>query len=185
MAACACPVGCSASDRKLRGELSLTTPLVTGWIERWVRRPRAMRWSVPVFGMCLIWWSSSLAAGDEQPVVLGSLAHNCMHVVAYALLAASIWLAWSGCPATARQRLRSRAAWSLAACYGVVDELHQSFVPGRVCSIADVISDCAGAALAVALLRGALGLSSRWRRDVLCCALVAAVGVLSATYAAG
>ena len=164
---------------------ALTPQRVTKVVERWVCLSRGLRWSVPASGMCLLWWASSRQPGDVQPALLSPLAHNCMHVVAYAMLGASIWLAWSRRPAATFQRLRSRGAWCLAACYGVVDELHQSFVPGRVCSIADVLSDCAGAALAIALLRGAVGVSSRWRRDVLCCAVAAAVGALSATYMEG
>jgi VanZ family protein len=36
--------------------------------------------------------------------------------------------------------------------YGVIDELHQSFVPGRNASISDVVADLAGAILAVAVI---------------------------------
>lgn len=42
-------------------------------------------------------------------------------------------------------------ALGLTVGYGVLDELHQSFVPGRDASLHDVGSDVAGAALAVAL----------------------------------
>ena len=36
----------------------------------------------------------------------------------------------------------------LAACYGISDELHQYFVPGRHCTGSDVLADTVGALLA-------------------------------------
>lgn len=45
-----------------------------------------------------------------------------------------------------------RAAWmvlALAVFYGITDELHQSFVPGRHPSAADIVVDGVGAALAL------------------------------------
>ena len=52
------------------------------------------------------------------------------------------------------QRLgTATAVWSLvaASAYGVSDEWHQSFVPGRTTQLADWIADTAGAALAITL----------------------------------
>jgi VanZ family protein len=40
-------------------------------------------------------------------------------------------------------------AWCLAAGYGLLDEYHQSFVPGRYPSGADILMDAAGAAAGV------------------------------------
>ena len=37
----------------------------------------------------------------------------------------------------------------IAACYGITDEIHQTFVPGRDASIYDWFADCIGAVLAV------------------------------------
>ena len=49
------------------------------------------------------------------------------------------------------------AAFAVAVLYGVTDELHQTFVPGRVASEADLVVDAMGALLGVvsasALLR--------------------------------
>lgn len=41
------------------------------------------------------------------------------------------------------------AAWVVATLYGVFDEWHQSFVPGREQDIRDVLADAAGAAVAL------------------------------------
>jgi len=40
-------------------------------------------------------------------------------------------------------------AWGLAAGYGIVDEWHQSMVPGRTTSVADWVADVLGAAAVV------------------------------------
>ncbi|HEB54007.1 MAG TPA: hypothetical protein ENI87_12200 [bacterium] len=106
-----------------------------------------------------------------------------MHVVAYACLGGSIWLAWSRRPRAARVPMRSLGAWLVAGLYGIVDEVHQSFVPGRDCSVADALSDAAGAALAVLLLRGATGEGPvRWSA-LASVAAMAAASVLFATFA--
>jgi VanZ family protein len=49
---------------------------------------------------------------------------------------------------------RRSAAWiavAVASIYGVSDEFHQSFTPGRSVEIADWLADTCGAALAVGL----------------------------------
>lgn len=101
--------------------------------------------------MIALWWSSAQPRGAGTSSVLAGLAHNAAHVVAYAVLSGAWWLSWS----TDRRRSRSMAFLSvlLAAGYGVVDEAHQSFVPGRTSSVADLLSDVAGAWVAVLLLR--------------------------------
>jgi len=66
-----------------------------------------------------------------------------------------------GLLATLVVRLRICGRWApwlalvLVSFYGVTDEFHQSFVPGRSCDVADWIADTSGAALAILLY-------SRW-----------------------
>jgi VanZ family protein len=48
-------------------------------------------------------------------------------------------------------------AVTLAAAYGVSDELHQSFVPGREASAADVLKDTGGALAGALLYRRCFG----------------------------
>jgi len=160
----------------------MTGAMLPRLVELWLRVPRLLRWCVPASGMAVLWWSSSKQPGDDLPSFGGALFHNSMHVVAYACIGGSAWLAWSKSPVARPHRLRSCGAWAIATAYGVVDEVHQSFVPDRDCSLFDLVSDAAGAALAIALLRGLLGVSARWRVEAALAGGAALLGVLAATY---
>ena len=118
---------------------------------RWLRCPTWVRVLPPLVVMALLWWSSSREPTPGPRDVPGILWRNAMHVVAYAILGASLLMAMHSVP---RRRLVGPGLWSflIAIAYGIVDELHQSFVPGRVCSLADVFADAAGAALALAIV---------------------------------
>lgn len=105
-----------------------------------------------------------------------------MHVVAYACIAASLWIAWSRRPVAVVCAFRSRGAWLVASLYGIVDELHQSFVPGRVCSVADWVSDALGAALAVVVLRGVAEGDQGWRRLASALFVASLLSVAAATF---
>lgn len=48
----------------------------------------------------------------------------------------------------------------ITACCGIIDEIHQMFVPGRAASVYDWFADCIGAVLGVILRRGILKLRS-------------------------
>ena len=161
----------------------MTANVLSRLVDLWLRVPGLLRAAVPVGAMSFLWWASSQPPGNEPPNVWGSLLHNSLHVVAYAGLGGSLWLACSRTPAATHQRWRSRGALLVAAAYGVVDELHQSYVPGRANSVADVLSDVCGAALAITVLRGALGLSPRWWRAALACVAASGVTVSLATFA--
>jgi VanZ family protein len=138
---------------------------------------------VPITGMLVLWWSSSKIPGDEPHSTARSLIHNSMHVVAYACIAASWWIAWSRRPVALVCVFRSRGAWLLASLYGFVDELHQAYVPGRVCSFVDWVSDASGAALAVVVLRGVSGIDPGWRRIAGFLVAASLASVAAATFA--
>ena len=148
-----------------------------------VRIPQWLRALVPIFGMYVLWRSSARLPGTEPYTTAHALFHNSMHVVAYACLAASVWIAWSRRPIAMERAFRSRGSWLLAALYGVVDELHQAYVPGRVCSLADFVSDASGAALAIVVLRGVSGVASNWLRIAVLLLVVSLVSVGAATFA--
>ena len=86
------------------------------------------------------------------------------HAIVYAVLAASTLFALSpsgkGCVffgLSARNRSRSRLILTglcvvfFCLLYGISDEFHQSFIPGRECSLLDVAADTAGAVIVVSL----------------------------------
>jgi VanZ family protein len=139
---------------------------MVGW---WGRLPAALRMCLPLAVMLLLWWSSSRQPTEQEPSQLRAVLHNGMHVVAYAALAGS-WLLALVRTGDSPSRLARAvlASFLLAVAYGAVDELHQSFVPGRVCSIADLVTDAAGSVLALLVLRSLLGAGRlAWRQIVL------------------
>lgn len=119
-------------------------------------------------GMSAIWLVSSM----ERPPVPEELvfwnSDKLLHAGAYALLAVlatpATWTTWG--PAAKRHGARRAIVVSalLASLYGVVDEVHQSFVPGRSSSIADVVADTLGAFLGAWLAGSALVVLRRARR---------------------
>jgi len=71
------------------------------------------------------------------------------HGIAYAGLAVVTLRAVSAGRWSAIGPTALALAWLIATLYGVSDEYHQSFVPGRTPDLRDVIADGAGAALAL------------------------------------
>jgi VanZ family protein len=72
------------------------------------------------------------------------------HIGVFAVLAVLIWWALGLCPLS----LDRRAVLSvvLAILYGVTDEWHQSFVPGRMPDMMDIVADTFGATVAMILM---------------------------------
>ncbi len=100
--------------------------------------------------MGLIFWLSSQSILVEiEDEAEEKLFYKTAHMVAYAALA---WLWWRAL-APRRRAIPSilGAAFILTTLYGISDEIHQLFVPGRYGRAADVFFD-AGGALAIILL---------------------------------
>ena len=148
----------------------------------WAKLPVWVRAMPPLLLMVLLWLSSNRTPERAQSALWRQLLHNCGHVVAYALLGAALWFAFTRRPPTELQPWRSRIAWGAAVCYGVVDELHQSFVPGRVCSFGDLVTDAGGAALAICWLRWQMRLSVTPIASLLACVAACLAGVALATF---
>ena len=87
------------------------------------------------------------------------------HFGVYFVLGITLWWALGGVRVSARNRLF--LAWIGAILYGVTDEWHQSFVPGRTPDIRDIATDAIGAAvglLIVSLLLRRFGrVDAEWR----------------------
>ena len=105
-----------------------------------------LRFAVPLALMCGILVSSHRPLPTSIPGDWDKL----LHALAYAVLAAA-WLY-----AFAATRIGSArgavASAGIAMSWGVVDEVHQSFVPGRFASAGDATADAAGAVAASLLL---------------------------------
>jgi len=101
-------------------------------------------------GYCaFIFWLSAQPGVPVPP--LFPAQDKLAHLTVYALLA---WLS-RHCFAHSRT-LRPRldfAALAFASFYGVTDELHQAFVPGRYPDVLDWLADTVGAAALLLLLR--------------------------------
>ncbi|WP_225435212.1 VanZ family protein [Bacillus aerolatus] len=82
---------------------------------------------------------------DEQAKVVNFLIRKATHVMVFGFLAVL-------CTFVFRKK-RFFLAWLLTTVYAATDEFHQSFVPGRTASVADVLLDSVGAALALFVWR--------------------------------
>jgi VanZ family protein len=111
--------------------------------------------------IAVIWILSSQSA---LPVPKGILGFDkFQHLLAYLVLAVSIAL-WFSPEQRRNRRLRSFFLIALiSSLYGAIDEIHQSYTPGRDCNIWDWIADALGSVLgaAAALLADRLFLSRR------------------------
>jgi len=107
-------------------------------------------WAAPAIWAGMIFYLSHLS-GDETPS-LSWFPHmdKLLHFALYAILAILLYLALR------RERnvpTRKAALYALAVSliYGVSDEIHQSFVPGRCAAVADLAADSLGTMLAICI----------------------------------
>ncbi|MCA8965247.1 MAG: VanZ family protein [Planctomycetes bacterium] len=153
-------------------------------LELYLRTPRLLRLLAPVLVMYALWRLSAQQSIPLGPVQLSEFAHNSMHIFAYGGLGAAWFLALSDRAERklAASRSKARIAVLLAVVYGIVDEVHQSYVPERTASAGDVLSDFSGATLAVLVLLS-VGDRDRTALRILPWWLVVCVGsVAFATY---
>ena len=105
----------------------------------------------PLIVIAAIFFTSSLSgtAPDSPLLLVSAPLRNFAHIPAYALLGASL------CLALPRHRGWRMAVLALVLTlgYGVLDEWHQSFVPGRDVSGTDLLRDGLGGSIGIALMR--------------------------------
>ena len=103
-------------------------------------------WLPAVLYMGLIWALSSLRL-TGVPIDLVPFRDKGAHFLEYAglalLVAHAVLRTW---PAHRWPRLYLAAVW-IAAGWGLADELHQAFVPGRSADVRDLLADLAGASV--------------------------------------
>jgi len=166
-----------------RVEPGSVLPLVAGVSRLLLRVPVAWAWA-PVALWCGLIWKLGSTPPPRVGVrgVLGSFLANLAHAPEYGVLALLLALA------TPRREgwpdLRPRIVLLLlcgVATFGLVDEVHQSFTPGRRASPFDVLTDVAGAAATLACIREAGGPAASGRGF----ARAFALGLIACAAAAG
>ncbi len=104
---------------------------------------RAVRWGGPLLWMALIFFLSSQSTLPNLTPGLPDLQAIAGHLATFGVLG---WLWWW---ALRSAGVPHPALWSLAIAiaYGLSDEYHQSFVPGRTADPFDLAMDTLGAAI--------------------------------------
>jgi hypothetical protein len=117
----------------------------------------ASRWGPALLWMAVLFISSATPSSDLPSFgILDFVIKKGGHMLGYAILA----LAYRR--GLGREASRPAAAWLLAVMYALLDEFHQSFVPGRHLSLIDaLVFDGGGAALAIWLPMGIARLRGR------------------------
>ena len=123
-------------------------------------RPWLTLWGPVVAYMALIF---ALSATDSPPSP-AQVDDKAQHFLGYGGLGVLALRATAGGALSGLTAGTALAAWALAAAYGVTDEYHQRFVPGRTADVADVLADATGAAIGV-LAAWAFGIIARSRRS--------------------
>jgi VanZ family protein len=125
-----------------------------------------------MFWMIFIFQASALPPEEVDRTLqgllwLGKLRSVLGHLVLYGVLAFLLQISlWGWKSNTAYQLRWALAMAALATLYGVTDEYHQSLVPGRVTSLADIVIDGVGALTAAVSLRFIAGMAlTRFRSD--------------------
>jgi VanZ family protein len=106
-----------------------------------------------------IWILSSQSILPKPKGVLGF--DKLQHLLAFAVLAgaAGLWIS--------REKWKSRGRFllliiaAIGSVYGIVDEVHQFFVPGRDCNVWDWIADTLGALIGAAAFAGIMAVMNR------------------------
>ncbi len=150
----------------------------------WLSLPVWLRLLAPPAVMVTLWQLSSITPEPSPPSVVRAFLHNGAHIVAYATLASTFLLLR---PLSALTERHGPIGWSafsvlLSSAYGMVDEWHQSTVPGRVSSYGDLLSDFSGGVLGVVLALAVLRLDRALALHVPICLLACTVCVSIATW---
>ncbi len=110
-------------------------------------RPRnGWRWGLVLLHSSAIFFVSSHSDVDFGPATILQ-ADKAVHVAVYLLWGWFFSRALAGSIPGLQKPSRIALAAAAGLLYGVFDELHQSFVPGRNCDIADIAADGIGACL--------------------------------------
>ncbi|GAB0056414.1 hypothetical protein SIID45300_00721 [Candidatus Magnetaquicoccaceae bacterium FCR-1] len=102
-----------------------------------------------LIGYSIVLFLLSTITGQELPGALFENQDKLEHLMAYGFMAFVAWIAMRQLTSWRHPWLW---AWVYAVGYGVTDEWHQLFVPGRYADLLDLLADATGAALAILIL---------------------------------
>lgn len=115
--------------------------------EALIRQFKYLRYLAAPALVLTLWLLSSRSTLPLPSGVFG--LDKLVHFAAYAALAFALAL-WPGAPTWRLHPVRTAIIIiALASAYGAIDELHQSYVPGRNMSVYDWIADTLGAGFGV------------------------------------
>ena len=103
------------------------------------------------WAMATIWWLSDRERLPEPPGFTFEVWSVIGHFTIFGILGLAIWFGL-GMNSGLLNRERQWYAIGIATLYGVIDELHQHFVPGRKPDVVDVVTDFLGAVVFVLLV---------------------------------
>jgi len=106
---------------------------------------QATRWLPAILWMSFLFYLSNQAAPLER--VASDVDPFVAHVAVYSILGFLLHAALAGHNSAAPRWVPLSIAFALAVLYGVSDEIHQAYVPGRVASELDLVADAIGAAI--------------------------------------
>jgi VanZ family protein len=104
----------------------------------------ALRFLPAIACMAGIFFLSHQPRLPELPSLSGQLTSVLGHFTVYFALAVLVWWALGAFDIPGRQRVG--LAFSIAFLFGLSDEWHQSFIPGRTPDWRDILTDAIGAA---------------------------------------
>ncbi len=105
-------------------------------------------WTLATFSYSA--WIFYLSSGVvEVPLPDFPFQDKMLHMTAYGILATSTWLMLRQWPFFQRPWIW---AWIYASTYGVTDEWHQYYVPGRYVDVWDCVADAVGAAFFLVII---------------------------------
>jgi VanZ family protein len=108
-------------------------------------------WIPVLIWALVIFWFSSKTQPETSTVYWQEFAiKKTAHMVVYGILAILLFRAFRNYGANAKQAALYAILWSFV--YGVSDEFHQSFTPGREPRFRDVIFDTIGATITTVTL---------------------------------
>jgi VanZ family protein len=107
----------------------------------------------------LIWLLSSQSTLPKPKGILS--IDKVQHLVAFAALTVAVCFWVSREKWKVRGRFFMLIAAAIGSAYGIIDEVHQYFVPGRDCNVWDWIADTLGSLAGAAAFAGLMALAER------------------------